>query len=335
MSTPIRLLFGWLVFTVSIPSFADDTFPMVKLDNGVLSVSVYMPDAKRGYYRGSRFDWSGIIKQVDYRGHKFYAPLHETHEPKKHDSISGPADEFAMFEPMGFAEAQAGESFIKIGVGLLAKGQADEYLFHGDYDLLRLGEWRVEQGEHWISFYQELIGERGWAYRYRKTIRLLEHDAGFDLEYRLENSGSRTIDIDHYNHNFTLIDETPYGPDYSVELGLSTDEPESINGLAWFRGNRIEVVEPLADKSLWIQLYQGEGRSDYNMATVRNNRTGAAVRFSGDAQIERLVFWAVERAACPEPFSRIYLQPGQQQTWSTRYEFDTYSTRSGSDENVD
>jgi len=41
---------------------------------------------------------------------------------------------------MGFAEASAGETFIKIGVGLLRKGDSNEYLFHGDYEIARAGE---------------------------------------------------------------------------------------------------------------------------------------------------------------------------------------------------
>jgi hypothetical protein len=317
---------GKLFVTIAISGIgmsvaADSGYPRLQLDNGEIAVSIFLPDAKRGYYRGTRFDWSGIIERVDYRGHRFYSPLHETHDPLRHDAVSGPADEFAMFEPMGFAEAEAGESFVKIGVGLLAKGSTDEYQFHGDYELLRAGEWRIKNGAAWVVFEQDLVGERGWAYRYRKSIRLTPGQPEFVIEYRLENSGDKTIDINHYNHNFTLIDGTPYGPDYSVELALSTEQAQSINELAWFRGNRIEVEQPLVDKSLWIQLYQGEGRVDYNAATVRNNRTGAAVAFSGSAPVERFVFWAVERAACPEPFTRIYLPPGEIMTWWSRYRF--------------
>jgi hypothetical protein len=204
---------------------------------------------------------------------------------------------------------------------LLEKGTSDEYLFHGGYRLLRAGTWRVEQGGHWIGFEQELDGERGWAYRYRKTIRLLAGEPGFVIGYLLENSGAKIIDINHYNHNFTLIDGTPYGPDYAVEFALSTGEPRSINDLAWFRDTTIEVVHPLGDRSLWIQLYEGPGRIDYNAATVRNLITGASISFDGDAPIERMVFWAVARAACPEPFIRIRLDPGETKTWSSTYRF--------------
>lgn len=303
------------------PTLAGNDFPRARLDNGVLAVSVYLPDVETGYYRGTRFDWAGIIESAEYARHRFFAPLHPEHDPLRHDSVSGPADEFAMFEPMGYAEAAAGESFVKIGVGLLARDSDEPYRFDGDYRILHPGEWRVETGRDHVVFSQELIGERGWAYRYQKRIMLEAGKPQLVIGYRLENIGRKAIDIDHYNHNFTLIDDTPYGPDYSVELPFSTDEAKSINDLAWFRGNRIEAGQPLEDRSLWIELYNGEARGDYNAALVRNNLTGAAVEFSGSAAVERFVFWAVGRAACPEPFSRIRLRPGQGSSWSSRYRF--------------
>jgi hypothetical protein len=316
-----QLIIAIWTLTQSMSVFAAMDYPKLNLDNGVIQVAIYLPDAERGYYRGTRFDWSGIIERVDYDGHRFYAPLHTEHNPLGHDSVSGPAEEFAMFHPMGFAEAEADESFVKIGVGLLAKGDSDEYQFHGDYRLIRAGEWEIENGPDWVSFDQELEGERGWAYRYRKSIRLVPGKSEFVIEHRLENIGTKTIDINHYNHNFTLIDDVPYGPDYRVEFPFTTEEPVAINNLAWFRTNAIEVDKPLQQDSLWIPVFEGNDPGNYNAALVRNNKTGAAVEFHGDAPITRMVFWAVERAVCPEPFIDIDLVPGQVREWSSRYRF--------------
>ena len=88
------------------PTLAGNDFPRVRLDNGVLAVSVYLPDVETGYSRGTRFDWAGIIESVEHAGHRFFAPLHAEHDPLRHDSVSGPADEFAMFQPMGLMSRQ-------------------------------------------------------------------------------------------------------------------------------------------------------------------------------------------------------------------------------------
>ena len=313
--------------TQSMYVFAAMEYPKIELDNALIRVSIFLPDAELGYYRGTRFDWSGIIERVDYADHRFYAPLHSQHDPLRHDSVSGPAEEFAMFNPMGFAEAEAGESFVKIGVGLLAKSSDDEYRFNGDYRLIRAGEWDIEHGPDRVSFAQDLAGERGWAYRYRKTIHLNPGQPELVIEHRLENAGTKTIDINHYNHNFTIIDDVPFGPEYDVEFPFATAEPVSIDNLAWFRANAIEVEQPLQDKSLWIPVFEGSDPGSYNAALVRNRKSGAAVEFRGDTPITRMVFWAVERAACPEPFIDIHLAPGQSQQWSSRYRFSIDSNR--------
>ena len=299
----------------------DADYPKLELDNGEILVSVYLPDPVDGYYRGTRFDWSGIIEYVDTARHRFYAPLHVTHDPLIHDCVSGPAEEFGMFEPMGYDEAEPGESFVKIGVGLLRRGDNSEYLFSNDYEIIRAGDWNIEHESGRVAFRQDFIGERGWAYRYVKTLQLAPDAPELLIAHRLENAGSKVIDLLNYNHNFTVIDGLPYGPDYRVEFPFTTAIPIGINNLAWFRDNAIEVPEPIGDGSLWIPLFEGEGRADYNRARIEHLPSGAAVEFVGDAPVTRMVFWAIERAACPEPFIRLKLAPGQSTEWSSRYRF--------------
>jgi hypothetical protein len=297
-----------------------DAYPRVSLDNGEISVSVFLPDTIRGYYRGTRFDWSGIIERVDYAGHRFYAPLHAEHNPQTHDCISGPAEEFGMTAPCGFQEAAPGQAFLKIGVGLLLKDDDRAYHFDRAYRMLRAGKWDVDGTRTQVSFLQEMGGENGWAYRYHKRIRLLPGIPALAITHALENTGTKTIDTDHYNHNFTIIDDCPYGPDYRIEFPFTTPTPIPLKHLGWFRGNTIDVQQALQGESIWLPVHGGGGQAE-NAALIRNERTGAAVRFQGDAPLTRMVFWAVERAACPEPFVSIRLAPGQAMHWQYRYLF--------------
>ena len=108
-------------------------YPMLELKNEQLRVVLYLPDAEAGFYRGVRFDWSGIIERVEYAGHRFYGLWRTPHDPAGNDYISGPAEEFGMDNPMGFAEAKEGEYFVKIGVGLLRKNEREKYFFLGRY----------------------------------------------------------------------------------------------------------------------------------------------------------------------------------------------------------
>ena len=46
-------------------------YPQTRLDNGQIKVTVNLPDAAKGFYKGTRFDWSGVIEDLEYRGHRY------------------------------------------------------------------------------------------------------------------------------------------------------------------------------------------------------------------------------------------------------------------------
>jgi len=101
-------------------------YPAIELSNDLVTARVFLPDASRGYYRGSRFDWSGLVGQVRYEGHTYFSGLDCEHDPNNNNEILGTAEEFGMGinglpPPLGYEQAAPGETFLKIGVGLLEK----------------------------------------------------------------------------------------------------------------------------------------------------------------------------------------------------------------------
>ena len=115
--------------------------PQAEITNGDLRVKLYLPDARRGYYRGTRFDWSGVIAALEYKGHNYYAPWYNRIDPRVHDfqyegdeivastcsGVMGPVEAFQTnHTALGFDEAKVGGTFIKIGVGVLRK-ESGEY----------------------------------------------------------------------------------------------------------------------------------------------------------------------------------------------------------------
>ena len=112
--------------------------PQAEITNGQIRVKLYLPDARNGYYRGTRFDWSGVIASLEYKGHNYYGPWFNRVDPKVHDftlrgggdyrlacsGITGPVEEFQTNRSaLGWDEAKAGGTFIKIGVGVLRKDE--------------------------------------------------------------------------------------------------------------------------------------------------------------------------------------------------------------------
>src|SRR5687767_2853137 len=79
------------------------TFPEATISNGMIVAHLYLPDAKEGYYRGPRFDWSGVISDLKYKDHTYFGQWFDTYSPTLHDAIMGPVD---AFDAIGFTEAK-------------------------------------------------------------------------------------------------------------------------------------------------------------------------------------------------------------------------------------
>jgi len=40
-------------------------FPRAEISNGSVRAKLYLPDPDNGYYRATRFDWSGVISSLE------------------------------------------------------------------------------------------------------------------------------------------------------------------------------------------------------------------------------------------------------------------------------
>lgn len=314
----------------SINNFADEAsnFPAVELSNGLIKVNIYLPDAKIGYYRGTRFDWSGVISQVEYKGHTYFGEWKSTHDPNNHDDITGPVEEFRtgdFNEPsaLGYKEAKVGEPFIKIGVGLLEKIDEPNYRFWHPYKIIRPGDWQVKYGDDWIEFKQDFEGISGWSYSYTKKIILAENKPEFTIYHSLKNTGTRPLETSQYNHNFFIIDNTPIGTNYVLRFPFNVKIMRDLKGSLGVNENEVYFVKDLKDESLFSEFEGFSNDSkDYDV-TVFNKKTGAGARIRGDNPIVHLNFWTVKTTVCPEPFVSIALSPNQEKQWNITYSFFT------------
>ena len=72
-----------------------EDFPSAKITNGLITATLHLPDAEKGYYRGTRFDWSGVMPSLEYKGHQYFGLWNPApYDPKLHDAITGPVEEF-------------------------------------------------------------------------------------------------------------------------------------------------------------------------------------------------------------------------------------------------
>ncbi|MEZ4828703.1 MAG: hypothetical protein R3C61_20825 [Bacteroidia bacterium] len=95
-----------------------DQFPESEISNGIIHARLYLPDAQTGYYRGSRFDWAGVIPELTCNGHSYFGQWFEKYSPTLHDAILGPVE---AFSPVGYEEIKPGENFLLVGIGMAEK----------------------------------------------------------------------------------------------------------------------------------------------------------------------------------------------------------------------
>jgi hypothetical protein len=319
--------------------------PEAQISDGPLRARLSLPDAGAGFYRGTRFDWSGIIRSLEYAGHDYYAQWYDRSDPNVHDfiyegadivaspctAVTGPAEEFvAKGKALGFDDARPGGTFVKIGVGVLRKPDDRNYDPYRLYPIQDGGKWTVMPKPDSIEFRQALADEQtGYAYEYRKIVTVTGHPPHLVLDHTLRNTGKRVIETSVYNHNFLFLDRQPPGPDYSLTVPFQLDTSKlPANSLAEVRGNHISFSRTLTgEERVYLDLRGfGKNAKDYDIR-IENRRLGAGVRITADRPLSRLSLWAIRAPLSIEPFIDMKIEPGGDFTWRIQYEYYTIPTR--------
>ena len=311
----------WLIVLAMLSQLAAPQFPQAELSNSTIRMTLYLPDAQQGYYRGTRFDWSGAITSLKWNGHEYFGPWFERHDPKIHDAITGPVEEFLTNDAgLGYAEAKPGESFVRIGVGAVRKPDEPAYRRFATYEIVDPGEWTVRKGSNRIEFVHELRGTAGYAYVYRKTLRLIKDS--LVIEHRLKNTGRKPIATSVYNHNFFTLDRQPTGPDIVVRFPFDPRAARALNGLAEVRGKELVFLKEFVKGQTVFTEVEGFGATakDYDFR-IEHRQSGAGVRITGDRPLSKLLFWSAGLTVCPEPYIDASVEPGKESSWRITYQF--------------
>lgn len=293
-------------------------FPILRIANRHVSASVCLPDAEQGYYRGTRFDWSGVVRDLRCRGHRYVSEWQTRHDPLRHDGLTGPADEFTQ---IGYEAARIGEEFLKIGVGTLRRSSDQPYDRFRLYEIVNPGTRDLVAGREHIVLRHRLLSD-DYGYDYRKTLRLTDAP-GLRIEYTLKNLGPAPLTGFVYNHNFFTLDRMATGPDTSIRFpfqpeGTWREAYDSVgltpDGIAFNRALH-------AGESVFMgDLHSREPASQTYEFILANLRTGTGIRARGSSPLSHIVFWACPTAACLEPYTPFRVFPGETGVWHIDYQ---------------
>jgi hypothetical protein len=317
--------------------FAVPTAPQKVIDNGPIHAEIYLPNAVNGFYRGTRFDWSGVVGKLTYGGHTFYGPWFDDTDAKVGDwvykdskivagpcsAMTGPAEEFTV---LGFDEAHAGGTFVKIGVGVLRKPDDAKYDHYRVYDIVEGAKWKVKTTKTSIEFEQQVMDKSsGIGYVYRKTIRLLPGAPQMAIEHTLQNIGTKDIQTRVYDHNFLVLDRRPTGPDFTIQVPFDIKPARPVDAaLGSVEGGKISYAKELEGDTRFSVNMAGfsQNASDYDF-TIANAKVNAQVRDVGDQPLSSESLFSVKSVVAVEPYINISIAKGAQMQWKYVYTYGT------------
>ncbi|HVU97892.1 MAG TPA: hypothetical protein VHE34_21860 [Puia sp.] len=298
--------------------------PRTDLSNGPLHARFYLPDPVKGFYRSTRFDWSGVIYALDYKGHSLFGKWNSRYDPTLNDAIMGPVESFT---PTGYDQARPGGAFLEPGVGILTRPDTARYSPFRYYPIVNTGYWNITKAPGAIAFRQDL-NAAGYSYVYIKTITLDANNASMTITHTLKNTGAQAIESDIYNHNFFVFDTLDTGPGRVLKLRwtpvATPSDPAMFDTLAAVQGDSIIIKEPFAPRRSFYTILTGyrNDAADYDLR-LEERRGKIGVRIRGDRPLVKLAYWASLKTACPEPFIHIKAGPGETTTWVLTYDFYT------------
>jgi len=319
--------------------------PTAAVSNGQIKATLYLPNAKTGYYRGTRFDWSGIVSSLHYAGHSYYGPWYQQVRPDVSDYIYDGADivtgpctnmmgvpeEFtnANHTAPGWEDAKAGGTFVKIGIGALRKPDDKPYSNYRLYDIVNGGKWTVRKTASSVEFTQELTDPgSGYGYVYSKRVLLTAGKPQLVLEHSLRNTGQRTIQTSVYDHNFMSLDNQAPGPDLGIQFGfhaemVATPDPKLLE-LLRLSSDRVTLARTLTGEDKVAALFTGfsSDPKDYDIR-IEDHKLGFGVRATADRPLAKVALWGIRTVISPEPFIDMTIEPGQEFTWKITYDYYT------------
>jgi hypothetical protein len=311
-----------------IPESALEALPHRELSNGIVSVKVFEP----GFYRGTRFDRSGVVAHATYKGHDYGRPWFDSYSPYVRDfwphdgqvtvstvsAAMGPAEEFA---PVGFDAAGEGGRFLKIGVGILKRG-GDAYDFVHAYDVLAEGTRTFSATKTSARLTHDLSDKAsGYGYHYVKTVRLVPGKAQMVIAHVLTNTGSKAIETNVYCHNFLTLDGANEHVTITAPFDIKADTPFAP-GAAAVDGKTLRYLRPVPEGESVTAPISGFGDkvSDYDFV-VQNTQTGFGQRIRADQPLARINFWSIRTNVSWEPYIAISLKPGETKRWTYTYDY--------------
>jgi hypothetical protein len=323
--------------------------PQARIQNEMVQATVYLPDPLDGFYRGTRFDWSGIVANVGYKGQQWFGQWFVKVDHWVRDSEYDPAlrgyvvgtnsaglgltEEFSASDdkvPLGYKEAPVGGTFLKIGVGMLRKPSDAKYSKFKTYEIVNGGKWTANKESDRIEIIQELDDPAsGYGYVYTKTVSLTKGKPELVLQHSIKNTGKKLIETTVRSHNFVRVNDLPTNAEVKVKFpfAIKTDLSRVGPGLLKLVGeangklNEIQFLKEFQVGDGVMLMVEGFSNDPKDFQIDLKQRAGAAVRITSDQPLAMMEVAANRSYVRPAAYVALKAEPGKEFKWSISYQF--------------
>ncbi|MBN1797670.1 MAG: hypothetical protein JW822_03775 [Spirochaetales bacterium] len=289
----------------------------MELANKFIRLDILEPGTE---YRCARFDWTGQIVQLIFKGiHTFCT--NETFKPWKIKKLGrGFVNEFGIEQPVGYDDCATGQWFPKIGVGLLLRKSKRGYHFYKKYKIQPF-DFSVERDNKKISFIGRAKETRGYACTFKKSITLKKN--AFTMAYELTNVGTKPIITNEYNHNFISINNQQIDGQYVLKVPFTID-PSSftkfVNPRKVLCLNKRHITwNKVPKKDFFIRQLNPAPLKTVSWS-LEHKACKVGIKATFDFPVRTFNLWGKKHVVSPEVFFEIALAPGKTVRWQRTYE---------------
>ena len=282
----------------------------IQIGRGDLKATVAKPGT---HYARARFDWTGFIPQVTYRGKSFCV---SEEGPLKLKSTGGEGlnNEFKADDASRGWEDD--RYFLKPGVGLLEKVDDKPYFFFTEYPIAQPFPCEMEVRDDTVTFRLGALPHNGIAYTMDKHIAVVGNE--LLITTTLRNIGEKPLNISEYNHNFLSLDGAGARP--GVTQTVNSDYNDSSNVEELEKNTDHIAFTAVPTKFFMITCNAPVAYAPMRWE-MRDEKTGLRVQEWGDFDVTKFLIWGGAHVISPEIFGDFSAQPGQSRTWTRMWRF--------------
>ncbi|HBC88569.1 MAG TPA: hypothetical protein DCZ94_16600 [Lentisphaeria bacterium] len=318
----MKYLAALLLFFLFAKMDAGENSAVQTISGDKLTVEIMDPNHPDRYNRGVRFTPVAAVLGVKMDGKEFMF------HPEKHDvknDHGGLASEFDLCIPggpdedlpPGYLEAKDGEGFLKIGVGVLKKKKGENYSLFQQPEVIDRAKTDVQWDKNGAKYEQTSRGVNGYGYKLNAYVRIL--DNRINVEWKLNNTGTKAFTTKNYVHNFFRFDDRNVGPDYVLSFpydfnvkGLEAEQTQS--------GRDINFVKEIPK---WVNMAVAypQDYTGINTCVLKNTANGMSITCETSVTGFVTAIHGRPNYVSPEQFIKLSLKPGETASWNRTYIF--------------